>query len=163
MKIIYDKVSSGYLYPLSKSDVNKVKNVVSVEDINKIRTIEFGCNIKTTQEGRTVQKGKLYDIRINFCLKNFNSLVLSDDKKYIDQIKSFSGMVDKESRLITWKLADAKRYVLFLLFHEIGHVIYSEHYAKNKLSGPTSKIEEQWCDGYAMQKIQELGIYRGRT
>ena len=76
MKIIYDKVSSDYLYPLSKDDIALGKKVVASEDLDKLRTIEFGCNTKTTQEGRTVQRGKFYDIRINFCLKNLNSLIL---------------------------------------------------------------------------------------
>lgn len=156
MKIIYDKVSSEYLYPLSKEDIAKIKKIISAEDFSKIRTIVFGCNTKTTQEGRTVQRGRFYDIRINFCLKNFNTLILSDEKKYIDQIKSFTDSVDKKTRLITWRLDDAKRYALFLLLHEIGHVIYSEHYSPSKLKGPSSKAEEQWCDHYAMQKIQEL-------
>ncbi len=158
MKIIYNKVSAEYLYPLSKSEAAKVKNVVSIEDINKIRLIEFGCNTRTTQEGRTVQKGNYYDIRINFCLKNYSSLILTDEKEYINQIQRFSGIVDKKTRLIKWKLADAKRYAIFLLFHEIGHVVYSEHYSNNKLIGSSSKAEEQWCDSYAMQKIQELEI-----
>jgi hypothetical protein len=156
MKIIYDRLSSSYLYPLSKVDIAKVKKVVSAEDINKIQTIRFGCNITTTQEGRIVHKGKIYEIRINFCLNNFNTRILSEDKKYIDQIRSFSGRVDQKSKLITWQLADAKRYALFLLFHEIGHVIYSEHHSQNYMIGPSSKKEEQWCDSYAMQKIQEF-------
>ena len=156
MKITYDKVSSEYMYPLSKESIAQLKNIVSAEDIDKIRTIEFGCNTKTTQEGRTVQRGRFYDIRINFCLKNLSSLILSDDKKYIEQIKSFSGSIDHKTRLITWKLADARRYALFLLLHEIGHVIYSEHHSTSKLSGPSSKAEEQWCDSYAMQKIRAV-------
>ena len=157
MKISYDKVSSDYLYPLSKDGVAQIKKVVSAEDIDKIRSIEFGCNTKTTQEGRTVQRGRFYDIRINFCLKNLSSIVLSDEKKYLDQLKSFAGSVDQKTRLITWKLADAKHYALFLLLHEVAHVIYSEHHSSGKFSGPPSKAEEQWCDSYAMQKIQELG------
>jgi hypothetical protein len=160
MKIIFDTVSSEYLYPLSKCDVARIKEVVNSEELNKLRKIEFGCNTKTTQEGRTVQRGKYYDIRINFCLKNLSSLILSEDKKYIDQIKRFASNVDIKSRLITWELAEAKRYALFLLFHEIGHVIYSEHHLQNKLNGPSSKAEEQWCDSYSMQKISELGLMK---
>jgi hypothetical protein len=156
MKIIFDKVSSEYLYPLSKEDIAQIKKVVSSEDIDRLRTIEFGCNMKTTQEGRTVQRGSFYDIRINFCLKNMTTLVLSEDKKYIDQIKSFAGYVDMKSRLITWKLDDAKRYALFLLLHEIGHVIYSEHQSQTRLCGPSSKAEEKWCEHYAMQKLQGI-------
>ena len=79
MKIAYDKLSSDYLYLLSKNDIAKVKSVVSPEVINKIRTLEFGCNLKTTQEGRVARSGSVYDIRINFCLKKLNSFILSDD------------------------------------------------------------------------------------
>jgi len=156
MKIIYNNVSSEYLYPLSKEDVVKLKQIIPEEDFNKIRTVEFGCNTKTTQEGRIVQKGRFYEIRINFCLKNFCTLLLSDDKKYIAQLNVFTKSIDQKTRLVTWKLADAKRYALFLLLHEIGHVVYSEHHSTYKLNVPTSKVEEQWCDNFAMQKIHEL-------
>jgi hypothetical protein len=156
MKIIYDQVSSDYLYPLSKDDIAQIKEVVPSEDFAKLRTIRFGCNTKTTQEGRTVFRGNFYDIRINFCLRNLSSLLLSDDKKYLDQIKSFAANVNQKTRLIKWKLADAKRYAFFLLLHEVGHIVYSEHHSQSEFSGPSSKAEEQWCDSYAMNKIQEL-------
>ena len=156
MKVIYNQVSSEYLYPLSKGDISQIKKVVASEDLDKLRTVEFGCNTKTTQEGRTVQRGRFYYIRINFCLKKLSTLILSEDKKYLDQIKNFGGCVDQKSNLITWRLSDAKRYGLFLLLHEIGHVIYSEYHSQSKLKGPPSKAEEQWCDRYAMEKIKQL-------
>jgi len=155
MRIIYNKVSPEYVYPLSKDDINKAKGIVPAGDLAKLRTIEFGCNNKTTQEGRIVQRGRFYDIRINFCLNNCTSLILSDDRPYIEQIERYGGLIDHKARLITWKLADAKRYALFLLFHEIGHLVYAEHHLGGTLERRTSKNEEIWCDTYAAKKTRE--------
>jgi len=152
MKIIFDRLSSGYIYPLSKKEIIQATNIVSSNDLEKIRIIRFGCNTKTTQEGRTVQHGNFYDIRINFFLKEFTSIILSDDKSYINHLKIFTNGVDQKTRIISWELAEAKRYALFLLFHEIGHVIYSEHHSSMKMTSQT-KNEEQWCDRYAMQTV----------
>ena len=158
MRIVYSKVSPEYVYPLSRDDVNKVKGIVSAGDLAKLRTIEFGCNRRTTQEGRIVQRGRFYEIRINFCLNNCTSLILSDDRPYIEQIERWGGLVDRRTRLITWKFADARRYALFLLFHEIGHLVYAEQHLAGTLEGRTSKSEEMWCDTYAMKKTREYCV-----
>jgi hypothetical protein len=156
MKILYDTVSGEYIYPFSKKDLGKIKSVVSSDILLKIRSIRFGCNIKTTQEGRTVQHGKVFDIRINFCLNKMRSLILSSDQSYIKQIHAFGGVVDSSTGTITWKLPDAKRYTLYLLLHEIGHIVFSEKYTENTLKGRSSLSEEQWCDNYAVTRINGL-------
>lgn len=156
MKILYDTVSEEYIYPFSKKDLDKIKAIVSSDILLKIRSIRFGCNMKTTQEGRTVQHGKVFDIRINFCLNNMRSLILSKDQTYIKQIHAFGGVVDPSISTITWKLPDAKRYALYLLLHEIGHIEFSDKYTDNTLKGRSSLSEEQWCDKYASIRINGL-------
>jgi hypothetical protein len=83
MKIMYDNISSDYLYPLSKKDMGHIKGYFPTNTIEKIKVIRFGCNLNTTQEGRTVQRGNFYDIRINFCLRGLKSKLLSDQNDYI--------------------------------------------------------------------------------
>jgi hypothetical protein len=156
MKLIYDKVSSEYLYPLSKLDIVKLKSVVPLDVISKIRCIRFGCNTKTTQEGRVVQHGNVYDIRVNFCLNNMKTLILSDNKKYIAQINKFGGIVNFDTRCVAWRLNDAKRYALFLLLHEVSHVIFALDYGNKQLAEVASNNEEEWCDNYALNKLQEI-------
>jgi hypothetical protein len=154
MKIYYDTVSQDYTYPLSKEDVRFILNKTSVEIINKIKSIRFGCNQVTTQEGRTAQRGDRYDIRINFCLKNNTSYRLSDDKKYIEQIKSFGGIININSKHISWNISDAKIYGEFLLLHEIGHIAYPENIINNGFTDKSSKKEEKWCDTFAMEILK---------
>ena len=83
-------------------------------------------------------------------------MILSNEKTYIEQIKKFGGIIDFNYRFVRWKLPNAKRYALYLLLHEIGHLIFSENYTDEKLQGDSSKTEEQWCDKYAMGKLQEI-------
>jgi len=81
---------------------------------------------------------------------------LSKDQTYIKQMHAFGGVVDPSAGTITWKLPDAKRYTLYLLLHEIGHIAFSDKYTENTLKGRSSLTEEQWCDKYAGSKIIEL-------
>ncbi len=160
MKIIYDNVSSEYIYPLSKKDITLLKECVPLGVIERIKSIRFGCNNKTTQEGRLIQYGHYYDIRINFCLNNMRSLILSEGKKYLDQIKYFGGIVDLSKRHIIWKLDNAKKYMLFLVFHELGHIIYCDTFLNGKMESRSSSAEEHWCDKYALEKVDEYYIRR---
>ncbi|GBC59925.1 hypothetical protein DENIS_0867 [Desulfonema ishimotonii] len=156
MKICYDNVSSDYSYPVSKKDIGEIKKIILPEITDKIRVIRFGCNTKTTQEGRIVKQGRVYDIRINFCLNNNRSLILSDRKKYIKEIKQFGGSPDFKSGFITWKLNDAKRYSFYILFHEIGHIAFCEKYLNGNQGTKNSSAEEQWCNNFSMKLIREL-------
>ncbi len=156
MKILYDNVSSDYLYPLSKKDISKIKDNLPSEIADKIRMIRFGCNTKTTQEGRTVRRGRFYDIRINFCLNNLRSLILSENNKYIGEIGRFGGKIDFETGFVRWNLPDAKRYMLYILLHEIGHVVFCEKYSHGRLQGRSSVAEELWCDNYSLQLIEKI-------
>ncbi len=153
MKIQFDTVSKEYRYPLSQKDIKEVKKNIDSAIINKIKLLRFGCNTKTTQEGRTVKRGNSYDIRINFCLNQMKSYVLSENKEYIDVIKKFGGKINFATRTIEWSLLDSKRYALFILLHEIGHIVYCESYLGGKLSTKTSLKEENWCDNYAQKKL----------
>jgi len=77
MKILYDSVSAEYVYPVSKKDVRRIRDHVPSEMLKLVSRIRFGCNSRTPREGRTVKRGKLYDIRINFCLKRAGGRLLS--------------------------------------------------------------------------------------
>jgi len=153
MKVTYDSVTSEYLYPLSKSDITSIRDLVSQDIWARIRSIRFGCNTKTTQEGRVVQHGRFYDIRINLCLNNFRSTLLSDKLSYINQISHFGGVVDTNKHIVSWRLNDAKRYSLFLLLHEIGHILFSANFTSSR-RGLDS--EEQWCDNYAVERLKQF-------
>jgi hypothetical protein len=63
MKISKDQVSDDYQYPLSKKELSKLKEIVDPAIISLIGAIRFGCNTKTTQEGRPES---FFDIQISF-------------------------------------------------------------------------------------------------
>ena len=163
MKILYDDVSSEYSYPLSKKDVGKIKKYLPSGLSDIIKNIRFGCNTKTTQEGRTVKRGRFYDIKINFCLKNFQSIILAENKDYIEEIKRFGGKINFETRLIGWNKSNAKRYAYYILLHEISHIIYSENYLDAKLNSKSSVKEEQWCNNNSLQMLKNIEREEGIT
>jgi len=156
MKIFYDNVSKEYKYPLSKNDVTYLRNIVEQDIWERIRHVRFGCNTKTTQEGRIVQKGRFYDIRINFCLNGSRTLILSEQKEYLNNISKFGGRIELSERFVYWKEDDAKRYGIFLLLHEIGHIKYCESRLGGKMQGKTTNAEEQYCDNFAFEGLKKL-------
>ncbi len=158
MKISYDKVSSDYLYPLdSKSDLDEFKKKIEDYILEKILQIRFGCNWRTTQEARLVQRGENFDIRINFCLKDYRSPILSDKKDWVRTIEKFGGALDLSRSTVMWSLASAKRYSLFLLLHEVGHIAYCiKHFGGRLTNRKGSNAEERWCENYALDTINEM-------
>jgi hypothetical protein len=78
------------------SDLDKIHGIVAPSLLIAVASIRFGCNTKTTQEGRTVQRGNQYEIRINFFLKNNKSKLLSTERSYQRTVEGFGGKIDKE-------------------------------------------------------------------
>jgi hypothetical protein len=159
MKISYDNISGEYSYPLSKKDIGIIKRNISAKYIGQIYSIRFGCNTKTTQEGRIVKRGDTYEIRINFCLNKMRSPLLSEKKQYISQIRSYGGVIDLSQRCIGWNLSTAKRYALYLLLHEISHIIFCDEQMGGEFNGRKGSLrEEQWCDDMASNLLQQIHL-----
>lgn len=158
MKITYDKISPEYVYPLnSKSDLENFKKAVSSKILERISKIHFGCNRKTTQEARLVQRGAHFDIRINFCLMDYRSPILSDKKDWVKTIEKFGGKLDLPSKTVIWSLPSAKSYAFFLLLHEVGHIAYCEKHFEGKITNKKgSSAEEKWCEIYAFDAINKM-------
>jgi hypothetical protein len=156
MKVSYDKISQDYVYPVSRIDLDKLRDVVSTSVLALVAVIRFGCNTKTTQEGRTVQRGNQYEIRINFCLRSNRSRLLSAESNYQRTIERFGGKIDNEAGLIVWSPDGAKLYGFYLLLHEIAHAVYCERFKEGKLEGHGSPTEESWCDEYAAGALRQL-------
>jgi hypothetical protein len=157
MKILFDQVGRSYKYPLSRKDIQVLKMHVEDHLLQKIKKIRFGCNTRTTQEGRIVKKGSIYEIRINFCLSDSNrSMVLSDNKKYLREIQKFGGVVNSKERCIEWDVESAKLYAFYVLLHEIGHIYYCEDMMGGKIADKTSAKEEKFCDNYSMEIVKKI-------
>jgi len=162
MKILYNSVSSEYLYPLSNKDIRRIRDYIPSEILDLISCIRFGCNVKTHREGRIVKRGRFYDIRINFCLRRvggpLQSLIQSDTKEYIEEVKRYGGKLDLNTKTISWELQDAKRYAFYILLHEIGHIVYSEKHLKGQLGWKGSRKEEKWCYDYSMRLMKQMRL-----
>jgi hypothetical protein len=160
MKISYDKIPSGHLHPLAREGVEKIRDALSSEVVHVIREIRFAYNGKTTQEARVVKRGKLYEIRLNFCLTDtggcLRSRMLSDEEGYLDEIRKHGGRPDPSTKVIDWDMEHAKRYACYVLLHEIGHVIYLERYAGSRPVGKAQAREEKWCDSFSATLLKRL-------
>lgn len=153
MKIEFDS-AGPYTYPLSKADVQRLRSLVAESVAAKIARIRFGCNQKTTQEGRTVQRGPRFDIRINFCVKSNQGLLLSTRSDYAKILARCGGKIDHRNNMVVWTTRGARLYAAFILLHEIGHVVYSESYAGGQFNGSRpANNEERWCDEYALSLL----------
>jgi hypothetical protein len=158
LKIEFDSAAT-YTHPLTKADVQRLLPLIGDHITARIAHIRFGCNQKTTQEGRTVQRGPRFDIRINFCVKSDVGLLLSQASSYLNIIKACGGKVNIENNSTSWTSASAKRYAAFLLLHEIGHIAYCETFAQGDMLGsrPGSN-EEHWCDDYAQRLLPQVKL-----
>lgn len=150
MKIEFDTALS-YTHPLGKADVQRLRSLVPEGIAAKIAHVRFGCNQKTTQEGRTVQRGPQFDIRVNFCVKSNQGLLLSSKSDYTKILTRCGGRIDHPNNMVVWTPEGARLYAAFLLLHEIGHIAYSDAYAGGQFNGSRpANNEERWCDEYAL-------------
>lgn len=166
MKIMYDNVSSDYSYPLSRRDVTKILKHLPRCIVEKIDGIRFGCNTRTTQEGRVVQRGDLYELRINICLRGNRTILPSRRKDYLAQLQSFGAAVDPQVGIAAWDLLDAKRYATYILLHEVGHIQFCETHLSGEMGYMNPRTEERWCDDYARAetgRLSHLGIWSKKT
>lgn len=153
MKIEYD-TSGPYTHPLNKSDVKRLRALIDENVTARIAHIRFGCNQKTTQEGRTMQRGSQFDIRINFCVKFNQGLLLSAKSDYTKIVLRCGGKVDLRNNMIVWTSGGAKLYTAFILLHEIGHIVYCETYAGGYFhANRPATNEERWCDDFALNLL----------
>ncbi|MEQ1919623.1 MAG: hypothetical protein ABL955_10520 [Elusimicrobiota bacterium] len=153
MKIEYDS-AEAYTHPLSKTDVQLLRPLIVDSVMEKIAHIRFGCNQKTTQEGRTVQRGPKFDIRVNFCVKSNQGLLLSTKSDYTKIIIRCGGKLDLKNNVVTWTSAGAKLYAAFLLLHEIGHIVHCDTYSGGQFNGSRpANNEERWCDDFALNLL----------
>lgn len=158
LKIEFDGIAA-FTYPLNKADVQRMLPLVGENIASRIAHIRFGCNQKTTQEGRTVQRGPQFDIRINFCVKSGVGLLLSRDPSYMKIITLCGGEIDPGNNQTVWTPAAAKRYAAFLLLHEIAHIVYCTINSGGEMTGKrTGANEEKWCDQFALRLLPRTAL-----
>jgi hypothetical protein len=158
VKVDYDKASLGYSYPLGAKAVRELIREEVPEELRRhIVRVRFGCNQRTTQEARIVARGELLEIRINFCPHNGRTRILTDRPNWTSVVVALGGVLDVERGEVEWPSDAAQRYTIFLLFHEIAHVLYFQMHGSGTLSSfKSSPAEEKWCDSFALDSATRL-------
>lgn len=155
MKITYDnhdicKVS------IRRDTIKKAVSMINATDVSKIRSIHIGYNKATTQEARIVQRGDIYDIRINCQTSNGLSKYSEMAKRNASIILKIGGTIDTSTNRIEWLPDVAQKYHLFLLLHEIAHIVFTNKFSDGSFSKKTSPQEEAWCDAFALDTLMKL-------
>jgi hypothetical protein len=155
MKIEFEKVTEPYQYPFSVADTKLfLQKIVPTEILANISKIHYGCNQQTTQEARIVERGQRYDLRINFCPKAGTTKLLSVKTEWCRIVLLCGGTLDKAAQNVAWTPESARKYVMFLIAHEIAHLLYaSEKHGGSFRGSKTSAIEEAWCDRFARESL----------
>lgn len=157
MKIEFEKITPPYSFPVSAADAKEiVSQCIPLEILPRIRKIHFGCNQQTTQEARIVERGSSFEIRINFCLKEGKTKLLSEKREWYDLVELCGGKIDKQCRIVTWKPDTARTYTGFLIAHEIAHIAYAEQNGQSGFGGKSSASEEAWCELFAKDVVRKL-------
>lgn len=158
MQLEFDKITAPYCYPLSASDVKQVlAECVPAEMMPRLAKLHFGCNQQTTQEARIITRGNKIDVRINFCPKDGKTRLLSEKREWREIIKFCGGSIDKKDDSVLWTAEAAKRYAIFLIAHEIAHIIYAARNGSNRFTdSKSSATEETWCDSFAKSILVKL-------
>ena len=157
MKIEFEKVIPPYSFPVSAAEVKAiVSQCIPPEILPRIRKIHFGCNQQTTQEARIVGRGSSFEVRINFCLKEGMTKLLSEKQEWGGLVELCGGIIDKQCRAVTWESDAARLYTGFLIAHEVAHVAYADQNGQSCFGGKSSASEEVWCESFAKDIVRRL-------
>jgi len=152
-RVQFDVITKGYEYPLSREEVLHVLSWA--EEVapglpQLVRSVRFGCNHRTTQEGRVVQRGESFEVRVNFCPKDNRTRILRSSRSWLLHAKKCGGVPDLESGAVTWSRDSARRYAVFLLLHELAHVVYMRRIGSREFDEKSGgESEERFCDDWA--------------
>jgi hypothetical protein len=159
-RLRFDVVAKGDRHPLTRDDVQHLLSrlyaeVPEIEGL--VSALRFGCNFRTTQEGRLAQRGGQYEIRINFCLREGTSRIVSDTDSWLKWVKMCGGRPSLKDKIVRWDEGPAKRYAAFLLFHELAHIVYALRNSSFELGRwRGSPEEERFCDQWAAQSLKGI-------
>jgi hypothetical protein len=160
MRIIYDSLGPDHIYPLMKADVARVRDHVPPDVWETIQYIRFGFSSNSRHTGRMRGRGRSHRIRVNFCLKRVNGQLQSPlackQRDFVENVKRYGGKPDLNTRTIVWDFDSARQYAMYVLLHEIGHVVYAQRNLSGSGSRRGSSGEEDWCDSYSARLMPKI-------
>lgn len=153
MQVTYVHLAEGRRHPLGQRAVRALVASVAQElgdGVDRVRSIHFGWNARTTQEGRVVERGSAFDIRVNFTIRGGRSPVRSFARGWVEPVTKCGGVIDAAAGVVQWSVSDAARYCSFIVLHELAHVVYGRERADGRLTARNSTREEAFCDEWAL-------------
>lgn len=159
MRVTFDECR-GCWFPLSAREVRSVlRSEVAPDILERIAWVRFGCSTRTGQEGRVVERGTRYDIRIDFCPHESGDGVLftrrlSERREWTEPVRSLGGRFDPGTPTVIWSVESAARYAVFLLLHEVAHIVFNVSRRGGFCGTSRDPAEEVWCDSFAMRRAR---------
>jgi hypothetical protein len=156
MRIRFDVVTPEHRYPLPRKEaLHALSCAYEVEPglRDAIRSVRFGCNRTTAQEGRITSRGPRFDVRVNFCLEDGRSRQISTRPNWTRPVLACGGVLEPETGYVTWSEPAARQYAAFILFHELAHVLYLRRSGASALEGKGGSDEERFCDDWAVRML----------
>lgn len=165
-RVRFDVITKEHRYPLAREDVRRALEELFNEapDMREvIRSVRFGCSRHTAREGGIVQHGRWFDIRINFCLKEGRTRLLSTSKTWLRPVTKCGGAPDLPGGQVVWSNQAAATYAVFILFHEVAHVVYMRRSGEATFGGKVhgAPEEERFCDEWALKMSARWTDSRG--
>ena len=152
-RIVFDPAPEEHRHPLSRHEVAAALARAGSEIPRlaaRLRLVRFGCNLRTTQEGRVVERGDFFEIRLNFVPRRDRTRILSTKAPWLQGVQVSGGRVDRRAGVVVWPPGTAVTYARFLLYHELAHIAYMDRNGADRFGeGRGSREEEVFCDAWA--------------
>lgn len=149
MKIIKDKLSGDLIYPCTIQEIKRYLKEIPKEDLEGIRQIRLS-NKKSDFDGGFLRNGRielLCSVDKDYKKVFTHSKYLKEWEKFGAELKRINGVL-----YICWKEDNLKKYLKFILFHEVGHNVYYRKHGK-----PGGTTGEKFCDEYAYKYLKKNG------
>ena len=151
MRITKDKLPEPYIYPCTVKDIKQYLSMLPKSDLRGIKSIRLS-NQKTNTDGGYLHDGRIeiiYFVDSEYRKPVYGILNENDIKDTISfggQLKSLNGR-----QYINWSKEALKKYIQFVLYHEIGHHVYETQHG---IYGEGSALEK-FCNEYAFKYLKK--------
>jgi hypothetical protein len=103
-----------------------------------------------------MQRGRFFDIRVNFTVEGERSRVISHLKRWVQPVTYCGGILALESGQVSWPMGAAERYCSFLVLHELAHIVYAQRRTEGEFAGRRTTLpEESFCDEWALARVAQ--------
>jgi hypothetical protein len=156
MEILYNRIAGPHRYPMARVDVERAVELLYPSVRGRLAAIRFICSNNSTRLARLVTRKSGSTITINFCTQDDVSRLASNRNDYLRQIRACGGEPSVEEGKIRWSPESARRFAVFLLSHEVGHLLFAERMGEDVgRRDRGSAAEEAWCDSFALESVRQ--------